>query len=189
MSANLSLSLQVFAAPPAALAEGARPLARQVWRGGATDLATRRMMPDPPRWLALTDCAAGSAAAAAATGAAVLAWELDQLLPGGQVSPAGAGGVILVAMDIDPAVEDEFNDFYNTEHIPLFLLVPGVIAGRRFRAVRGGPRYIALYHVETTAVYATPAWMAVNQTPWILRMRRFQRNRTYFMFDTFVGGV
>jgi hypothetical protein len=24
--------------------------------------------------------------------------------------------------------------------------------------------------------------MAANETPWILRMRRFQRDRTYFMF-------
>jgi hypothetical protein len=27
-----------------------------------------------------------------------------------------------------------------------------------------------------------PGWMAANQTPWMLRMRRYQRDRTYFMF-------
>ena len=46
----------------------------------------------------------------------------------------------------------------------------------------GDPRYVALYHVENTDIYATPGWMAANETPWILRMRRFQRDRTYFMF-------
>ena len=120
---------------------------------------------------------------AAETEAPILAWDLEQILPGHQVSPSGAGGVILVSMDVDPAHEDEFNDWYNTEHIPLFLRVPGVITARRFRAHYGKPAYVALYHVENTGVYATPAWMAVNRTPWILRLRKFQRNRTYFMFQ------
>ena len=89
-------------------------------------------------------------------------------------------------MDVDPAHEDEFNDWYNTEHIPRLLKLAGVIAARRFRALHGKPRYVALYHVENTGVYAPPAWMAVNSTPWILRLRNFQRNRTYFMFQTAV---
>ena len=78
--------------------------------------------------------------------------------------------------------EDEFNDWYNTEHIPHFNRLDGVIAARRFRAIEGNPRYVALYHVENTDIYATPGWMAANQTPWMLRMRRYQRDRTYFMF-------
>jgi hypothetical protein len=59
-----------------------------------------------------------------------------------------------------------------------------VITARRFRAHYGKPAYVALYHVENTGAYATPAGMAVNTTPWILRLRKFQRNRTYFMFQT-----
>jgi hypothetical protein len=120
---------------------------------------------------------------AASTGAApTLSWDLQQILPGDALSPADAGGVILVSMDIDPDREDEFNDWYNTEHMPHFRRVRGVIAARRFRALCGSPSYVALYHVADTDVYATPEWMAANETPWILRMRRYQRNRTYLMF-------
>ncbi len=97
-------------------------------------------------------------------------------------SPRSAGGVILVSMNIDPAHEDEFNDWYNMEHIPHFNRLAGIIAARRFRATEGEPRYVALYHVETTDIYATQGWTAANETPWMLRMRRFQRDRTYYMF-------
>ena len=121
----------------------------------------------------------------------LLSWDLEQILPGDRVSPARAGGVILVSMDIDPDREAEFNDWYNTEHIPCLSRIPGVLAARRFRAVedsrRGVPAYVALYHVESTGIYATRTWVVANETPWMLRMRRFQRNRTYFMFPTRVG--
>lgn len=180
----LRLSLQIFDHAPERPDAAHSLMTRQVWRGGATDLATRGMIADPPRWLALADHARDGAVAAAGT--PLLAWDLEQILPGEQLSPARAGGVILVSMDVDPAREEEFNDWYNTEHIPHFSRVPGVIVARRFRAVRGSPAYVALYHVANTDVYATPAWMAANETPWILRMRRFQRNRTYFMFGTAV---
>ncbi len=180
MTAPMRLSLQIFDHAPAAGAGVVRT--RQIWRGGATDLSTRGMIADPPRWLALADYQGNPVTAGGGT--SLLSWDLQQILPGDRVSPAGAGGVILVSMDVDPDREDEFNAWYNTEHIPHFSKVPGVITARRFRALRGAPAYVALYHVEDTNVYATPAWMAANETPWILRMRRFQRNRTYFMFRT-----
>jgi hypothetical protein len=177
----LKLSLQIFDREPVLHPQRGG----QVWKGGATDLATRRAIEHPARWLVLADYEAGSHRGAAIDAETpIFAWDLEQILPGRQQSPATAGGVILVSMDVDPQREDEFKDWYNTEHIPLFLKVPGVIAGRRFRAVTGKPTYVALYHVDDTGVYATQAWMAVNTTPWILRLRKFQRNRTYFMFGT-----
>jgi len=177
----LLLSLQIFGHPPAVRSSQNM----QVWKGGATDLSTRTMIEHPARWLVLADHEAGSSDSAAIEEAPpILAWDLEQILSGHQLSPPGAGGVILVSMDIEPGQEGEFNDWYNIEHIPRFLKVPGVIAARRFHARHGKPAYVALYHVENTAVYATQPWMAVNATPWTLRLRKFQRNRTYFMFRT-----
>ena len=109
-------------------------------------------------------------------------WTMQQINPGSLASPSIAGGVILVSMNIEPSHEAEFNDWYNTEHIPHFNRLDGVIAARRFCAIAGNPRYVALYHVGNTDIYATPGWMAANQTPWMLRMRRYQRDRIYFMF-------
>ena len=150
----------------------------QVWQGGATDLATRRAIADPPRWVHLADVALPPA-----EHKPLLAWDMEQINPGTLNSPENAGGVILVSMTPDPEREDEFNDWYNTEHIPFFNRLPGTITARRFRALTGAPKYVALYHVDTVDIYATRAWMVINETPWIRRMRRFQRDRTYFLFD------
>ena len=137
------------------------------------------MIADPPRWLHLAD-----AALPAPEFAPIKTWDMEQILPGELTSPEHAGGVILVSMTPDPDREEEFNDWYNTEHIPFFNKLPGVIVARRFRAKAGSPKYVALYHVENTDIYKTREWMVINETPWILRMRRFQRDRTYFMFRT-----
>ena len=176
MQQPLRLNLRIFDHEPAS------PAGAQLWKGGATDLSTRTMIADPPRWLVIADHAEDQQACPIER-EPLRHWTLEQINPGSLASPEIAGGVILVSMNVDPGREDEFNDWYNTEHIPHFNRLAGVIAARRFRAIEGDPRYVALYHVENTAIYATPGWMAANQTPWILRMRRFQRDRIYFMFD------
>ena len=166
-----SLTLRIYDHAPS-VATG------QVWLGGATDLTTRRTTANPPRWLHVADEALPPPEAKP-----VLAWDMTQINPGTLRSPENAGGVILVSMQPDPEREEEFNDWYNLEHIPFFNQLPGVITARRFRANAGHPKYVALYHVDTTDIYATRAWMVINETPWILRMRRFQRDSTYFMFN------
>jgi hypothetical protein len=153
----------------------------QLWKGGATDLSTRTMLADPPRWLAIADHLPDQPPPPPER-PPLREWAMQQINPGDFASPDIAGGVILVSMNIEPSREAEFNDWYNTEHIPHFNRLHGVIAARRFRAIAGDPRYVALYHVENTDIYATPGWMAANQTPWMLRMRRYQRDRIYFMF-------
>ena len=150
----------------------------QVWKGGATDRTTRGMIANPPRWLHVADRVLPPPERPP-----LLGWDMEQINPGTLNAAENAGGVILVAMTPDPEREEEFNDWYNTEHIPFFNRLPGVIMARRFRALTGSPKYVALYHVESIDIYATRAWMVINETPWILRMRRFQRDRTYFLFN------
>ena len=169
------LALRIFDHEPV------RPSGAQLWKGGATDLLTRTMIADPPRWLLIAEHGPGEAPPMPER-PSLLWWELRQINPGDLPSPTTAGGVILVSMNVDSSREEEFNDWYDMEHIPHFNRLAGVITARRFRAIEGNPRYVALYHVESTDIYATPGWMAANETPWILRMRRFQRDRTYFMF-------
>jgi hypothetical protein len=186
--ANLRLHLAIHERPVAAgSAVATEVLTHQIWRGGAVDRTTRTMVVDPPRWLSLVETAGPKPASA--DGEALLSWDLTQINPGNMRSPEDAGGVIITAMDVDPAVEDEFNDWYNTEHIPILSKLPGMLAARRFRADRGATRYLALYHVTDPAIYAKPSWYTANGTPWMLRMRRFQRNRSYFMFGSPKGAM
>jgi hypothetical protein len=156
-------------------------LTAQLWVGGVTDRKTRTMAAEPRRWLLVE--AGGALPAVPADGTELFEWDLEQIYPGGQPSPENASGVIISAMDIDPQAEEEFNDWYNTEHMPVLSNLPGVLTARRFRAHQRQPSYIALYHVSDLSIYAEPSWTAVNETAWTKRMRRYQHNRTYFMFS------
>lgn len=58
-----------------------------------------------------------------------------------------------------PADEDACNAWYDEEHMPLRLGVPGFLSGRRYRAAGPeGPRYLALYDLESVAVLSTDAY-------------------------------
>jgi len=69
-------------------------------------------------------------------------FEGDQILPGDQVAPETAGGLLLVGMTPAPAVETAFNAWYDTEHVPALARVPGVLCARRFRTSGGNPKYV-----------------------------------------------
>ncbi|MDT3441418.1 MULTISPECIES: DUF4286 family protein [unclassified Pseudofrankia] len=68
-----------------------------------------------------------------------------------------AKGIMLVqASPASPEVEDEFNRWYDEDHLPDLLTIPGFVAARRFRLREGGhvraaegtPRYLAIYEIE-----------------------------------------
>src|SRR5204862_8195727 len=63
-------------------------------------------------------------------------------------------------MDVPPEVDDEFNAWYNTIYVPNYEKVPGVIRGRRYRAVVGTPSYLTLYEFEHPGASETAAWAA-----------------------------
>jgi hypothetical protein len=75
-------------------------------------------------------------------------------------------GIFLVYVDIDAQHEQEFNDWYNTEHLPELLAVPGILAAARYQAVKGGPKYLAFYELDSVAVLHTPAFTTRPRTPW-----------------------
>jgi hypothetical protein len=69
-------------------------------------------------------------------------------------------------LDIDPSVdEDEFNRWYFEEHISERLACPGFISARRFVAVHGQPRYLALYEIDSPDALATPEYQELARSP------------------------
>lgn len=64
--------------------------------------------------------------------------------------------IMEVRVDMDPEKENEFNDWYNNVHIPGIVNCPGFISGRRYRSVRGEPRYMALYEIESVEALKSP---------------------------------
>ena len=80
-------------------------------------------------------------------------------------------GILIAAMNIGGAAEDEFHDWYDTEHIPALAAVPGVLCARRFRATAANRRYVALYHLVSPEVQPTPAWKSAADTEWTRKLR------------------
>jgi hypothetical protein len=94
----------------------------------------------------------------------LLRFEGDQILPGEQGAPEGAGGLLLVAMTPAPQHETEFNAWYDTEHVPALARVPGVLCARRFRAADGKPKYVALYHLASPEVLSGAEWKRASES-------------------------
>ena len=103
----------------------------------------------------------------------ILRFTGGQLVPGAAAGPDAAKGLLVASMNVDPAAEDEFNAWYNEEHLPQLASVPGVLSARRFRATGEGveKKYLALYHLTSVDVGRSEAWKKAANTPWTEKMR------------------
>lgn len=80
--------------------------------------------------------------------------------------------LLSVCLDIAPEVEDEFNEWYNVDHLPKLAAVPGVACARRYRSLSGnGTKYLALYELNNEQARSTEAWSKAANTEWTLKMR------------------
>lgn len=102
----------------------------------------------------------------------------------GPSSGASATHHYVVETDVAAASEDEFNAWYDTEHLPGLAAVPGVIRARRYVDRTGSPRYYACYDFAYAQAFESPAWLAVRATPWSSRVRTAFRNTGRHMFVT-----
>ncbi len=81
-------------------------------------------------------------------------------------------GLLMVWADVPADKEPEFNRWYNEEHLPERLAIPGFLSAARYEAVKGGPKHLAVYELESAAVLETPAYKKVssNPTEWTKRI-------------------
>src|SRR5260370_40941246 len=68
-------------------------------------------------------------------------------------------GLLMVGVDIDPEFEAEYHRWYDEEHIANLLAVPGFLSAGRYVALKGGPKYLALYELEAPEVLQSPAFL------------------------------
>jgi len=89
-----------------------------------------------------------------------------------------ANALLAVWTDIAPEIEEEFNAWYDTEHVPERLIVPGFLSGLRFTAVEGLPKYLALYDLTGEDVLKTDTYLKLLKpgTPWTRRITPNFRN-------------
>ena len=111
----------------------------------------------------------------------VCRFEAEQLPPGDRPAPEGAGGLLLNAMNVAPEAEAEFNAWYDEEHVPRLLGVPGCLSARRFRITdavsEGKQQYLAIYHLASGVVSSSPEWQKAVVTEWTARMRPHFRDQ------------
>ncbi|MDP6707093.1 MAG: hypothetical protein QF893_12180 [Alphaproteobacteria bacterium] len=122
----------------------------------------------------------------------LLRFEGTQITPGDEAAPNGAGGLLLNAINVAPEVEDDFNAWYDQEHIPALLAVPGTLAARRYRTGEDpecSHRYVAIYHLESPEVARSEAWKAAVDTPWSERMRPHLQDRIRILSGRYVRGA
>ena len=80
--------------------------------------------------------------------------------------------LLVVYADVDVEHDAEFNAWYNEEHVPERLSAPGFLNAARYEALRGGPRYLAVYELDSVDALQTPEYrhMSENPTDWTKRM-------------------
>ncbi len=122
----------------------------------------------------------------------LLRFEGVQISPGEAAAPEGAGGLLLNAMNVTPEAEDNFNAWYDEEHLPALAAVPGTLAARRYRSgedAEGTHRYVAIYHLTSPDVTRSKAWKAAVETPWSDEVRPHFRDRIRILSKRYVRGA
>jgi hypothetical protein len=121
----------------------------------------------------------------------VLRFEGMQIGSGDAAAPEGAGALLLNAMNVAPGTEDDFNAWYDEEHLHALAAVAGTLAARRYRstAADGGThRYVAIYHLASPDVARSAAWNAAVDTPWTARVRPHFRDRIRILTRRYIRG-
>ena len=80
--------------------------------------------------------------------------------------------LLVVFADIDAEHDADYNAWYQEEHIPERLSAPGFLDAALYQAVKGGPRYVAIYELDSAAAMQTPEYrhMSQNPTDWTKRI-------------------
>lgn len=82
-------------------------------------------------------------------------------------------GLLLTLTEPPPSMEEEFNAWYDEEHLPERLAIPGFRCAQRWVAdlPPGEGRYLATYELDSLQVLSSPGYLQrfQNQTPWSKR--------------------
>ena len=99
-------------------------------------------------------------------------------------------GVLIVVFDFSAISDDEFHEWYDTEHIPAILRVPGFVSARRFTLVHNPnspepqsarPKFLTIYDMADRRATENPAFHRAGATPWSNRVRNWATRRARVM--------
>lgn len=81
--------------------------------------------------------------------------------------------ILISSFDYSPVAEDEFHDWYDTEHIPERARIPGFLQCTRWLAVDLPKVSMTTYELASIDVLRSPGYLAVgyeNNSPWTRRV-------------------
>ena len=81
-------------------------------------------------------------------------------------------------MEPPAELEAQFNDWYETEHIPVRLALPGFSRAVRYIACEGQRKYLAVYEIDDMAALKSPTYQVLKTRP---------SERTAFMLKNVKG--
>jgi hypothetical protein len=93
-------------------------------------------------------------------------------------------GLLMLWCDVDPEHEEEFNRWYDGEHIQRLLSVPGFLNAGRYVALKGGPKYLAMYELEDHHVLRSAAFLdevRYRPSPWRQKTSGGHVGRNYIL--------
>jgi hypothetical protein len=73
--------------------------------------------------------------------------------------------------EADPSDHDEFNDWYDTEHVLFVDVIDGYLNCRRFQSLADPSKFLALYDVTSLEVATSDETTKANESPWTDRIR------------------
>ncbi len=74
-------------------------------------------------------------------------------------------GLLFSQMEPPSELEDEFHDWYNAEHIPARMALPGFTSAVRYEALEGKPRYLACYFLRDMHELDSAAYGELKRDP------------------------
>lgn len=99
--------------------------------------------------------------------------------------------LLLVTMEPTAGMEDEFNDWYDHEHFPQRMSLPGFESGSRWACLEGWPRWLAIYDLASRKAVNSEKYLAVstaNATPWSRRIAARTAGRMRIVADQIAPG-
>ena len=102
-----------------------------------------------------------------------------------------AKAILIAAMDFSNVAEDEFNDWYDTEHIPERQRVPGFLVCQRWIGVDNPKQSVATYDLESASVLQGPGYRAIggdNLSAWSKRVTARVQRLVRFEGDQILPG-
>ena len=79
--------------------------------------------------------------------------------------------ILVVMMDVDPDHEEEFNRWYNEEHLLERLEIPGYVSARRFKLEEGNGvlKFLCIWELEDASPLESDQYKAQRARPSELR--------------------